>query len=143
MCSSRNTIVVFLSDNGPTGPDSKRAGPDGFVTGEDWEKRNVAHLRGHKAAVWENGIRVPCLVRWPGHVAPGERKTFGRAEDILPTLLELTSVREDAVPRKPFTGVSLKPALTEGTASLERPDAFRMAFARSAPPLDGVAKKEE
>jgi arylsulfatase A len=133
---AERTIVVFLSDNGPAGPDSKRAGPDGFVTGADWEIRNAAKLRGHKAAVWENGIRVPCLVRWAGRIAPGERAAFGRAEDLLPTLLDLAGVSGDAVAHKPFTGVSLRPALDGNAKELERPDCFRMAIAGPGGPRD-------
>lgn len=138
----QRTLVVFLSDNGPTGPDSKRAGADGFVTGEDWEKRNVAHLRGHKATVWENGVRVPCLVRWPGRIAPGERAAFGRAEDVLPTLLELAGVDGNAVAHKPFSGVSLMPALTRGAAGVESPDAFRLAIAGPGAPKNLAAPGE-
>src|SRR5208283_2421501 len=83
----RRTIVVFLSDNGPVCPDiDKMTSDDGVVTGEDWQKRNVARLRGHKSLIWENGDRVPLLVRWPGHIEPGERRQFGCAEDLLPTL---------------------------------------------------------
>ncbi len=139
---AERTIVVFLSDNGPTGPDSKRAGPDGFVTGEDWERRNVAKLRGHKAAVWDNGIRVPCLVRWPGRVAPGERAAFGRVEDLLPTLLDLAAVPADAVAHMPFTGESLRPALEGGEAAVARPEAFRLAIAGAGAPRGGAALTE-
>lgn len=132
----QRTVVVFLSDNGPTGPDSKRAGPDGFVTGDDWEKRNVAKLRGHKALVWENGIRVPCLVRWPGRIAPGERAAYGRAEDVLPTLLDLAGVGESAVSHQPFSGVSLKAALVDKAALTDRPEAFRIDIAGPGAPKD-------
>ena len=132
----QRTVVVFLSDNGATCPDAKHAGSDGFVMGADWEKRNVARLRGHKALVWENGIRVPCLVRWPGSIAPDERMLFGRTEDILPTLLDLASVREDVVPHKPFTGVSLKSVLADGATAVERPDAFRVDVAGQSAPRD-------
>ena len=132
----QRTIVVFLSDNGPTSPDAKHADSDGFVTGADWEKRNAARLRGRKTLVWENGIRVPCLVRWPGRIAPGERAAFGRAEDVLPTLLDLASVRGDAVPHQPFTGVSLEAALSGNAARTGRSEAFRMDIAGSGAPKE-------
>ncbi len=135
----QRTLVVFLSDNGPTGPDSKRSGLDGFVAGADWERRNVAKLRGHKAAVWDNGIRVPCLVRWPGRIAPGERAAFGRAEDLLPTLLDLAGVSGDAVAHKPFSGVSLRPALLENASGPARPEALRLAIAGPGAPRDVAA----
>jgi arylsulfatase A len=133
---AERTLVVFLSDNGATGPEAKRAGPDGFVTGADWDKRNAAKLRGHKALVWENGIRVPCLVRWPGRIAPGERAAFGRAEDLLPTLLDLAGVPADAVAHKPFSGVSLAHALADPAKEVERPEAFRIDIAGPGAPKD-------
>lgn len=129
-----NTVVVFLSDNGPTGPEAKTAGADGVVRGADWEKRNVAGLRGHKATVWENGLREPLLVRWPGRIAPGERRQFGCVEDVLPTLLDLAGVRGDAVAHAPFSGVSLTPALKDAAVAFERPEALRMAIAGAGAP---------
>jgi len=132
-----NTVVAFLSDNGQTGPEAKQSGEDGSVRGADWEKRNVARLRGHKATVWENGIRVPLLVRWPGRIVPGERQQLGCAEDLLPTLLDLAGVRADAVPHLPFTGVSLSPALKAPAALFERPEVLRMAISGAGAPRGG------
>lgn len=132
----RHTIVVFLSDNGPTSPDAKHADSDGFVSGVDWERRNAAHLRGRKTLVWENGIRVPCLVRWPDRVAPGERAAYGRAEDVLPTLLELAGVADSAVPHQPFTGASFRSALTGEAAPTGRPEAFRIDIAGPGSPRE-------
>ena len=69
-----NTVVVFLSDNGM----SHKAEADRELAATDWAKRNVHGLRGHKATVWENGIRVPqalaCRMGLGGHMqraAPG------------------------------------------------------------------------
>jgi arylsulfatase A-like enzyme len=122
------TIVVFVSDNGQTGPEAAQAADGGHVRGPDWDKRNVAGLRGHKATVWENGIRVPLLVRWPGVIEPGERAQFGCVEDILPTLLDLAGVGARETIHHSFTGVSLRPALADAARTFDRPDAFRMTI---------------
>jgi arylsulfatase A-like enzyme len=61
-----NTIVIFFSDNGGSG------GADN------------APLRGRKSQTWEGGIRVPCLIRWPGGSVPA-----GLVNDEFLTSLEL------------------------------------------------------
>ncbi|MGC3957531.1 MAG: sulfatase-like hydrolase/transferase [Verrucomicrobiota bacterium] len=138
----QRTIVVFLSDNGPTAPDIKSlTDADGRVKSDDWAKRNVANLRGHKAMTWENGCRVPMLIRWPGRIPAGERRQLGCAEDILPTLLDLAAVKPDIVRHHPFTGVSLRPVLEDAASSFERPAAFRIAIAGPGAPRDLPADK--
>jgi len=70
-----NTVVIFTSDNG-----SRARGEGG----------SNAPLRGTKATTWEGGQRVPCIIRWPGHIQPGT--THGditTAMDFLPTLVSL------------------------------------------------------
>jgi len=52
-----NTIVIYSSDNGP----HMNTWPDGAMT---W-------FRSEKNTNWEGAFRVPCLVRWPGHIKPG------------------------------------------------------------------------
>ena len=54
---TKNTIVVFTSDNGP----QNFTFPDGGTT----------PFRGEKSSTWEGGYRVPMLVRWPGAIKPG------------------------------------------------------------------------
>ncbi|MBI5693981.1 MAG: sulfatase-like hydrolase/transferase [Verrucomicrobia bacterium] len=130
-----NTLVVFVSDNGM----SHKAEADRELTEADWAKRNPHALRGHKATVWENGIRVPFLVRWPGKIAPGDRRQFGGAEDLVPTLLDLAGVLGDAVAHLPWTGVSLRPALMDATAFVERTPLFRLAISGPGSPRDGIA----
>jgi arylsulfatase A len=71
------TIVVFTSDNGAL--DDQRGGSG-----------SNRPLRGAKGTTWEGGLRVPCIVRWPGHVPPGfEVSAMATSMDLLPTVAEL------------------------------------------------------
>lgn len=66
-----DTIVVFTSDNGSRGVDGGSNAP----------------LRGAKASTWEGGLRVPCLVRWPGRIAAGRvTSELATSMDFFPTL---------------------------------------------------------
>jgi arylsulfatase A-like enzyme len=95
---SRDTLVVFTSDNGGSLPHGQRNDP--------W--------RGGKQQHFDGGVRVPFAVRWPARIAAGQRTDHaGQTFDVFPTLLELAGV---AVP--PGTdAVSLGPVLRG-----ERPD---------------------
>jgi len=107
-----NTIVLFLSDNGPTYKD---------MSDIDIKSRNVLELKGQKSTVWENGIVVPFMVRWPEKIVPGVRKQFATVEDILPTLIDLAALKQTVPSQLPFDGISLKPALMdEKAASIDR-----------------------
>src|SRR5262249_60502018 len=88
-----NTIVIFLSDNGPQQP------------------RFNAGLGDRKGTVHEGGIRVPCYWRWPGYFKAG--RTVDRIAaniDIAPTLVELCGGKQPA--KGTFDGASLAPLLT-------------------------------
>ena len=130
----KRTIVVYLSDNGQTAPDMIKllqsegasAQKEGFVKNEDFSKRNVAKLRGNKSTVWENGIRVPLIVSFPGTIPPGDRAQFGAAEDLLPTLLDYAGIDDAIVPHKPFSGGSLRPALDQKNVVFDHAEMFRM-----------------
>jgi arylsulfatase A-like enzyme len=94
------TIVFFTSDNGG----QKSGGPDGPFF------RANAPLRGYKGDLFEGGIRVPFIVRWPGHVAPGTTSDHISAfYDVLPTLAELAGASE-FVPED-IDGISMVPTL--------------------------------
>jgi arylsulfatase A-like enzyme len=69
----QNTLVIFTSDNGPL-PSFKHARTGG--------------LRGSKLSLYEGGIRVPFIVRWPGHTQPGrvDERTVLEGVDLFPTL---------------------------------------------------------
>lgn len=74
-----NTIVIFTSDNGPHSEGGVKA---------DFHKSSGG-LRGIKRDLYEGGIRVPFIVRWPGKVPAGRVSSeVGTFWDIMPTLLE-------------------------------------------------------
>ena len=127
-----NTIVLFMSDNGPA-EENRSVWTNNKVKGKrrsaDWKLRNPLGLTGQKAEVWENGIRSPLLVRWPGKIAPGVREETIMVEDILPTLLDLAGVPEGRQPKHlPFDGKSIRGSLEDPTFTEER-DIFRLALA--------------
>ena len=57
---SEKTIVILLSDNGAF-----------LIPARGLECASNAPLRGGGTTLWEGGIRVPCIVRWPGRIKPG------------------------------------------------------------------------
>ena len=93
-----NTIVFFTSDNGP----HREGGHDPEFFG------SRGPLRGIKRDLYEGGIRVPTLARWPGTIKPGQVSDQVWAFwDVLPTLAELGG----ATPPSDTDGISMVPAL--------------------------------
>ncbi len=81
----RRTIVVFSSDNGPLYDKLGGTDADFFQSALD--------LRGRKGSVYEGGIRVPTIVKFPGVVPAGTTSsTLGGFEDWMPTLLSLAGM---------------------------------------------------
>jgi arylsulfatase len=82
---SKNTLVLFTSDNGPT---YNRLG------GSDSEFfRSAGQFRGLKGSIYEGGIRVPLIARWPGTIKSGTTSDLPcAAYDLLPTACELAGV---------------------------------------------------
>ena len=96
----RNTIVVFSSDNGAI---------DGYAGTDAKFFGSLGKLRGMKGSLYEGGIRVPLIVRWPGHVKPGTTSDLPVANwDLLPTLCDAAGIE----PPKGLDGVSIVPTLT-------------------------------
>ncbi len=96
-----STIVIFTSDNGPT---FRLGGADSDFF------ESTGGLRGRKGSLYEGGIRVPLIVRWPGRVAPGSTSDMVNATwDFFPTLLEMANLPayDGAI-----DGISLVPELT-------------------------------
>ena len=95
-----STLVMFSSDNGPesTGSKPKKSSVarDAKVTGYDtyYSIGDTGGLRGRKRSLFEGGVRVPFLVRWPGHTPAGAKNntTAFTAVDLLPTLCAAAGV---------------------------------------------------
>src|SRR2546423_1810021 len=80
----KNTLVFFMSDNGPTR--EYRAWLDGRP--DPYYGGTAGKLKGHKESLFDGGIRVPAMVSWPGHVpANVTRKEMAAAIDIFPTFV--------------------------------------------------------
>lgn len=107
---SDNTVVIFMSDNGPRTRRTKN---------DVYPDRYVAGLRGTKSGIYENGIRVPFFIRWPARFPMGKQiGEMGAHIDVLPTLLDAAEI--DAPRNVKMDGISLLPLL-EGRVS-ELPD---------------------
>ncbi len=88
-----NTIVIFITDNGPQ------------------QDRYNGPLRQRKGSVYDGGIRVPCLIRWPGHFEAGATNDQVAAHiDLAPTLLAVCGIETPQGVR--FDGVNLLDVLT-------------------------------
>ncbi len=104
----KNTLVIFMTDNGGTG------GVKVFNAG----------MRGAKVTPWNGGTHVPCLMRWPGVFAPGDRPQLAAHIDILPTLAQIAGAKIPASAAGQVEGRSLLPALMDANV----PWADRMLF---------------
>lgn len=100
-----NTIIVFTSDNGPL-PSFNHARTGG--------------LRGSKLSLYEGGIRVPFIVRWPGHVPAGkvDEQTVLEMVDLFPTFCALAGAPYPAQVHP--DGENVTPLLTTAGAAHSR-----------------------
>jgi arylsulfatase A-like enzyme len=93
-----NTVVFFTSDNG--------AHKEGGVDPKFFQ--SSGKLRGIKRDLYEGGIRVPMLVRWPGKIKPGQvNQQVWAFWDVLPTFAEIAGTK----PPENIDGISMLPTL--------------------------------
>jgi arylsulfatase A-like enzyme len=116
----RETVIWFCSDNGPEG--RERGGRHWGSTGG---------LRGRKRSLYNGGIAVPALIKWPKYIKPG---TVFHAPcstlDFFPTFIEETGyVMPD---NRPIDGVSLLPYFRGETTTRPKPIPFRFVSKRTA-----------
>jgi arylsulfatase A len=91
---AENTIVIFLTDNGPNG------------------KRYNGGMRGAKGSVHEGGCRVPCFVRWPAKLKPKQVTQIAGHIDVLPTLARWCGLQLDRT--QPLDGLDLSRLASDG-----------------------------
>lgn len=96
------TFVLFLSDNGGSGNGDNKP------------------LKGHKSQMWEGGLRVPFIARWPGHIPSGQvTDEFLTSLELFPTLARIAN----ATPNTKLDGFDMLPVLT-GRESSPRTEMF-------------------
>ncbi len=99
--AARNTIVVFTSDNG------------GERFSDTWP------FTGKKTELLEGGLRIPAIVRWPGHIKPrSTTNQVGMTMDWLPTFVAAAGGQTD--PMFPPDGINLLPYVTQEAAPVAR-----------------------
>jgi len=101
----QNTVVAFSSDNGGSLPHAQNNDP--------WRDGKTSH--------YDGGLRVPFMVRWPGHIKAGSRSDYvGMNFDLFPTFLELAGAK----PSPKLDAVSLVPILNGGTLDTPQRDLY-------------------
>ena len=113
---SENTLVIFSSDNGPS--------PEG---GQSLEFFNsTGPLSGAKRSMYEGGIRVPMIARWPSKIQPGRTSDHASAFwDFLPTACAVAGVK----PPEDIDGISYLPELLGQTEVQEEHEYFYWIWA--------------
>jgi len=112
-----DTLIVFTSDNGPT---------YGRLGGSDSDFfESAGPLRGLKGSLYEGGIRVPMVARWPGKIKAGTSSDHISAFwDVMPTLAEITGTSAP----KAIDGVSFAPTLLGNADQQKKPEFLYWEF---------------
>jgi len=98
---TENTLVIFSSDNGPArgGAGAKLDLSYDTATGAGWgiaaSKGSTSGRKGYKGALFEGGINVPFIARWPGRIPAGrvDKVSLLSAVDLLPTFCEIAGAK--------------------------------------------------
>lgn len=102
-----NTVVFFTGDNGGQDRFRSKDHPRGFF-GPNVDPRTGVEFRGGKGNLFEGGLRIPSLARWPGRIPAGAVSDLVFYQpDVLPTIAALTG----ATPPEGIDGMSIAPTL--------------------------------
>lgn len=113
-----NTLIIFTSDNGPTY--DRLGGSDSEFFG------SAGKFRGLKGSLYEGGIRVPMVARWPGRIKPESVSDLAAAFwDVMPTIAEVTGTP----PPEKIDGISFAPTLLGDTSRQKKHDYLYWEFA--------------
>ena len=113
---AENTVVIFSSDNGGVGGYVREGvKASGDVT-------DNAPLRSGKGSLYEGGVRVPWIVRWPGRIPQAVTEAPIISTDLLPTLAELAGAKLPA--DQPLDGISQVECFTSGGTKAPQRDLF-------------------
>lgn len=108
---ARDTLVIFTNDNGG-----------------EWLSRNHPFSH-HKSTLWEGGIRVPLIVRWPGRVPAGATSPqVAITMDLTASILSVAGVPRGHQPA--LDGIDILPLLAEGASTVERQLFWRITSRR-------------
>jgi arylsulfatase A len=122
---SDNTVVLFTSDNGPE-----------VLNRAAWTARSygtAGKLRGMKLDLYEGGIRVPAMLRWPGVIQPGTTNdSVVSMLDVLPTFCDLAGIKPPD--GRTLDGQSLKSFLHTGKLQRKRALYWQYDNAHTAEP---------
>ena len=123
-----NTLVVFFSDNGGLSERFDRA--DGVVATTN------APLRDEKGTLYEGGIRVPMMVRWPGTITAGvDAEVNASSVDLYPTFLDAAGIQP--AQGQMLDGISLMPAFRQ-ESTIDRPIFFHYPHYHHSTPAGAV-----
>lgn len=128
---SENTMVIFTSDNGPWLNLPNRMLQAG---NEPWHAGSPGPLRGAKGTTYEGGVRVPCLLKWPGvWTRRGSYPNIASSMDLYTTIINAAGAQG---PDHVVDGVDLNPFFSESSDDWPRDDFFYFHGAN----LQGVRK---
>ncbi|MGE0760390.1 MAG: arylsulfatase [Pirellulaceae bacterium] len=107
------TLVFFSGDNGGADYFASAEYPRGIHSANKHPVTGLEY-RGKKGNLYEGGLRVPFIARWPGHIAPGRVSDhLGYFPDVLPTIAEVAGAK----PPADIDGLSLLPELIGESAA--------------------------
>ena len=119
---AENTIVVFLTDNGPNG------------------NRFNGNMRGIKGSIHEGGVRVPCIINWEGKIKAQSIPQIAGHIDLLPTLVSLCQL--DPPETLPLDGLDLSALLQDESTMLPE----RLFYTKKSSEFmmpDGAARSDQ